>query len=79
MPTITLPGAAINGQEWAAFTYLRTGWPGPVLLELSVDVASAQFDDKLSQFKVRSSDRRRVLPRDIEEHKPRRAHSVLGI
>jgi len=28
-----------------AFTYLRTGRPGPVLLEMPVDVAMEQFDD----------------------------------
>jgi len=33
-----------------AFTYLRTGRPGPVLLEVPLDVASEQFDDKLFQY-----------------------------
>jgi len=33
-----------------AFTYLRTGRPGPVLLEVPLDVAAEQFDDKLFQY-----------------------------
>jgi len=33
-----------------AFTYLRTGRPGPVLLEIPIDVAAEQFDDKLFQY-----------------------------
>ncbi len=34
-----------------AFIYLRTGRPGPVMLEVPSDVASEQFDDKLFQYK----------------------------
>ena len=33
-----------------AFTYLRTGRPGPVLLEVPLDVVSEQFDDNLFQY-----------------------------
>ncbi len=33
-----------------AFVYLRTGRPGPVMLEIPVDVASEQFDDKLFNY-----------------------------
>jgi acetolactate synthase-1/2/3 large subunit len=33
-----------------AFTYLRTGRPGPVLLEVPADVAAEQFDDKLFRY-----------------------------
>ena len=33
-----------------AFTYLRTGRPGPVMLELPGDVAAEEFDDKLFQY-----------------------------
>jgi thiamine pyrophosphate-dependent acetolactate synthase large subunit-like protein len=34
-----------------AFTYLRTGRPGPVLLEVPGDVAMEQFDDARFQYK----------------------------
>lgn len=33
-----------------AFVYLRTGRPGPVMLEIPLDVASEQFDDKLFNY-----------------------------
>jgi acetolactate synthase-1/2/3 large subunit len=33
-----------------AFVSLRTGRPGPVMLEIPMDVASEQFDDKLFQY-----------------------------
>jgi len=33
-----------------AFTYLRTGRPGPVLLEMPMDVAFEQFDDEKFQY-----------------------------
>ncbi len=34
-----------------AFTYLRSGRPSPVVLELPVDVANEEFDDKLFDYK----------------------------
>ncbi|MDD5081855.1 MAG: thiamine pyrophosphate-requiring protein [Dehalococcoidales bacterium] len=33
-----------------AFTYLRTGRPGPVLLEVPADVTAEQFDDKFFRY-----------------------------
>jgi acetolactate synthase-1/2/3 large subunit len=33
-----------------AFTYLRTGRPGPVMLEIPVDVAVEEFDDAIFQY-----------------------------
>ena len=35
-----------------AFTYLRTGRPGPVLLEMPVDVAFEQFDDAKFKYET---------------------------
>ncbi len=34
-----------------AFTYLRTGRPGPVMLELPKDVADEEFDDAMFQYR----------------------------
>jgi len=34
-----------------AFTYLRTGRPGPVMLEVPTDVSFEEFDDELFQYK----------------------------
>jgi thiamine pyrophosphate-dependent acetolactate synthase large subunit-like protein len=36
---------------WRAFTCLRTGRPGPVLLEIPGDVANEEFADNLFQYK----------------------------
>ena len=33
-----------------AFVYLRTGRPGPVMLEIPIDVGAQQFDDKLFEY-----------------------------
>jgi len=40
----------IPGLMRRAFTYLRTGRPGPVLLEVPMDVVFERFDDSLFQY-----------------------------
>jgi acetolactate synthase-1/2/3 large subunit len=48
-----------------AFTYLRTGRPGPVLLEVPVDVLTEEFDDVKFQYKPVKTIRTAGDPADI--------------
>jgi thiamine pyrophosphate-dependent acetolactate synthase large subunit-like protein len=49
-----------------AFVFLRTGRPGPVLLEIPADVASEQFDDELFQYSPVKGWRSAGDPADIK-------------
>jgi thiamine pyrophosphate-dependent acetolactate synthase large subunit-like protein len=49
-----------------AFTNLRTGRPGPVLLEVPMDVAGEQFDDKLFNYSPVKATRSAGDPEDIK-------------
>jgi len=48
-----------------AFTYLRTGRPGPVMLELPRDVADEEFDDALFQYKPVKGAKAEGDPNDV--------------
>ena len=48
-----------------AFTYMRTGRPGPVLLEVPVDVLSEEFDDAKFQYKPVKATKTAGDPADI--------------
>ena len=50
-----------------AFTYLRTGRPGPVMLELPRDVADEEFDDALFQYKPVKGAKAEGDPADVRE------------
>ena len=50
-----------------AFTYLRTGRPGPVLLEIPGDVATEEFDDTMFQYKPVKSVKTAGDPADVKE------------
>jgi thiamine pyrophosphate-dependent acetolactate synthase large subunit-like protein len=50
-----------------AFTYLRTGRPGPVLLEIPGDVATEEFDDAMFQYKPVKGARTAGDPADVRE------------
>ncbi len=49
-----------------AFTYLRTGRPGPVLLEVPMDVAMEQFDDAMFQYKPVKATKSAADPDDVK-------------
>ncbi len=49
-----------------AFVSLRTGRPGPVMLEIPSDVASEQFDDKLLRYSPVKGWRSAGDPADIK-------------
>ena len=48
-----------------AFTYLRTGRPGPVLLEVPGDVSSEEFDDAKFQYKPVKATKTMGDPADV--------------
>ena len=48
-----------------AFTYLRTGRPGPVLLEVPSDVLNEEFDDAKFQYKPVKATKSAGDPADI--------------
>jgi uncharacterized protein len=50
-----------------AFTYLRNGRPGPVMLELPADVAGAQFDDGSMDYTPPGSARSMASPADVSD------------
>ncbi len=50
-----------------AFTYLRTGRPGPVMLEVPGDVANEEFDDAMFQYKPVKGARTAADPADVKE------------
>jgi thiamine pyrophosphate-dependent acetolactate synthase large subunit-like protein len=50
-----------------AFTYLRIGRPGPVMLEIPGDVASEEFDDALFQYKPVKGVKPAGDPADVRE------------
>ncbi len=50
-----------------AFTYLRTGRPGPVMLELPRDVADEEFDDALFQYNPVKGAKTEGDPTDVRE------------
>ena len=50
-----------------AFTYLRTGRPGPVMLELPRDVADEEFDDAMFQYKPVKGAKTEGDPADVRE------------
>jgi acetolactate synthase-1/2/3 large subunit len=49
-----------------AFTNLRTGRPGPVLLEVPMDVAMEEFDDKMFEYKPVKATKSAGDPDDIK-------------
>lgn len=49
-----------------AFTYLRTGRPGPVLVNIPVDVGEEEFDDALFQYKPVKPARPAGDPADVK-------------
>ncbi len=50
-----------------AFTYLKTGRPGPVMLELPRDVADEEFDDELFQYNPVKGTKAEGDPADVRE------------
>ncbi len=50
-----------------AFTYLRMGRPGPVMLELPVDVAEEEFDDAMFQYSPPKGAKTAGDPADVRE------------
>ena len=50
-----------------AFTYLRTGRPGPVLLEIPMDVGFEEFDDARFQYKPVKGAKSAGDPADVKE------------
>jgi len=50
-----------------AFTYLRTGRPGPVMLEIPGDVATEEFDDAMFQYKPVKGAKTAGDPADVKE------------
>jgi acetolactate synthase-1/2/3 large subunit len=50
-----------------AFTNLRTGRPGPVLLEVPMDVAMEEFDDKMFEYKPVKATKSAGDPDDIKK------------
>jgi len=50
-----------------AFSYLRTGRPGPVMLELPADVFDEEFDDALFQYKPVKRTKTAGDPADVRE------------
>jgi acetolactate synthase-1/2/3 large subunit len=50
-----------------AFTYLRTGRPGPVLINIPVDVGQEEFDDAMFQYKPVKPARPAGDPADVKE------------
>ena len=50
-----------------AFTYLRTGRPGPVLLEIPGDVATEEFDNAMFQYKPVKGTKTAGDPADVKE------------
>ena len=50
-----------------AFTYLRMGRPGPVMLELPVDVANEEFDDAMFQYRPPKGAKATGDPADVRK------------
>ena len=50
-----------------AFTYLRMGRPGPVMLELPADVADEEFDDAMFQYNPVKGAKTAGDPADVKE------------
>ncbi len=50
-----------------AFTYLRMGRPGPVMLELPADVADEEFDDAIFQYRPVKGVKTAGDPADVRE------------
>ncbi len=50
-----------------AFTYLRMGRPGPVMLELPADVAEEEFDDAMFQYSPPKGAKAAGDPADVKE------------
>jgi len=50
-----------------AFTYLKTGRPGPVMLEIPGDVATEEFDDTMFRYKPVKGTKTAGDPTDVKE------------
>ena len=57
----------IPGLMRCAFSYLRTGRPGPVMLEIPKDVSQEEFDDKMFQYSPVKGAKTSGDPADVRE------------
>jgi thiamine pyrophosphate-dependent acetolactate synthase large subunit-like protein len=58
--------ATVHQQLRRAFQLMRSGRPGPVVLELPLDVAEEEFDDALFEYEPPLRYRSAADPRDVE-------------
>ncbi len=57
----------VHDQMRRAFQLMRSGRPGPVVLELPLDVAEEQLDDELFEYTPPGRHRSAADPRDVEQ------------